>query len=86
MLTALIAGLAYGVMLRTRAQLIAMHGNLDHAHMAGLLETAEWLKATAYMVEMAYLRVLVSAAAAQEKGVKFKGVHYEAARRVTASR
>jgi hypothetical protein len=50
------------------------------------LETAEWLKATAYMVEMAYLRVLVSAAAAQEKGVKFKGVHYEAARRVTASR
>ena len=40
MLTALIAGLAYGVTLRTRAQLIAMHGNLDHAHidklMAGL--------------------------------------------------
>ena len=64
MLAALIAGLAYGVTLRTRAQLIAMHGNLDHAHidklMAGLLETAEWLKAAAYMVEMVYLRVLVS--------------------------
>jgi hypothetical protein len=32
--------LAYGVMLETRAQLLAMHGNLDHAHidklMAGL--------------------------------------------------
>jgi hypothetical protein len=75
---------AYGVMLRTRKQLIAMHGNMVHEHvdemMAHLLGTAEWLKATARMVEMASLRVLASAAAAHIQGIKFKGVDKKPAR------
>jgi hypothetical protein len=64
--------LAYGVMLRTRAQLVAMHGEIEHKHvdqmMAHLCETAEWLKATTHMVESAYMRVLASAAAAYTQG------------------
>jgi hypothetical protein len=77
--------LAYGLMLRTRNQLIAMHGEVEHEHvdemMGHLAETEEWLKATARMVEMAYLRVLASAAAAYTKGIKFKGVNDKPARR-----
>ncbi len=77
--------LAYGVMLRTRRQLVAMHGAIDHAHvdemMGHLFRTAEWLKATAYMVEMAYARVLASAAAAHTQGIQFKGVDVKPARR-----
>jgi hypothetical protein len=76
---------AYGVMLMTRKRLIDMHGSVDHGHvdqmMASLFGTAEWLKATAQMVEMAYLRVLASAAAAHTQGIKFKGVDYKPARR-----
>jgi hypothetical protein len=76
--------LAYGVMLMTRKRLIDMHGSVDHEHvdqmMAELCGTAEWLKATAYMVEVAYLRVLASSAAAYKQGVKFKGVDYKPAR------
>jgi hypothetical protein len=71
-------------MLRTRAQLVAMHGDIDHGHvdqmMAHLCETADWLKATTHMVEAAYLRVLASAAAAHTQGIKFKG-DYNPARR-----
>jgi hypothetical protein len=69
--------LAYSIMLRTRAQLVAMHANLDHEKvdelMGHLAEAEEWLKATARMVEMAYLRVLASAAAAHVQGIKFNG-------------
>jgi hypothetical protein len=76
---------AYGIMLKTRAQLVAMHGELEHEHvdeiMGHLAETEEWLKATAYMVNAAYLRVLASAAAALTQGIKFKGVDYKPARR-----
>jgi hypothetical protein len=76
--------LAYGVMLRTRKQLIAMHSSLQLEHtdkiMAHLSGTAEWLKATAHMVEIAYLRVLASAAAAHVQGIKFKDVDNEPAR------
>jgi hypothetical protein len=68
--------IAYGVMLMERDKLIAMHRNIDYEHvdkmMANLSETAEWLKATPRMVEMAYLRVLASAAAAHTQGIKFK--------------
>ena len=75
---------AYGIMLRTRAQLVAMHGKVKHEHvdemMAHLAETEEWLKATAHMVEAAYVRVLASAAAAHTQGIKFKGVDYKPAR------
>lgn len=70
--------MAYALMLMPRKKLIAMHGNVDHAHvdqlMVGLAETAEWLKAMAYMIDTAYLRVLASAAAAHKQGTKFKGV------------
>jgi hypothetical protein len=80
--------IAYGLMLMERDKLIAMHGTTDHGHvdqmMAGLFETAEWLKATAHMVEAAYLRVLASAAAAYAQGVKFKGVDDKPARRKVA--
>ncbi len=80
---------AYGVMLRTRAQLIAMHAKIDHARvdemMGHLAETEEWLKATAKMVEMAYARVLASAAAAHTKGIKFKGVDYESSHIISPS-
>jgi hypothetical protein len=76
---------AYGIMLRTRAQLVAVHGEVEHEHvdeiMGHLAETEEWLKATAHMVEVAYLRVLASAAAAHTQGIKFKGVDYKPARR-----
>jgi len=77
--------LAYGVMLMTRKRLIDMHGSVDHGHvdqmMGHLAEAEEWLKATARMVEMAYLRVLASAAAAHTQGIKFKGVDYKPVRR-----
>jgi hypothetical protein len=76
--------LAYGVMLMERDKLIAMHGTTDHSlvdkMMAELFQTAEWLKATAHMVEAAYVRVLASAAAAATQGVKFKGVDYKPVR------
>jgi hypothetical protein len=50
--------------------------------MADLFDTAERLKGIAYMVEMTYLRILASSAAAYEQGVKFKGVDYEPVRKV----
>jgi hypothetical protein len=48
--------------------------------MGHLFRTAEWLKAMAHMVELAYARVLTSAAAANAQGIKFKGVDYKPAR------
>jgi hypothetical protein len=76
--------IAYGLLLRTRKQLIAMHGDMEHEHldvMMGCLHgTAEWLKATAYMVEIAYVRVLASASAAYVQGIKFKGIDNKPAR------
>jgi hypothetical protein len=80
--------LAYGIMLRTREQLIEAHGELDHAAidqiMTRLAQTGETLKAIAHMVEIADLRFLASAAAAYEQGV-FKGVDDKPARRKVAS-
>jgi hypothetical protein len=65
-------------MLRDRSELIAMHGTVGHdivdAMMAELANAAERLKEIVKMVDSAYARVLVSAAAADAKGVKFKGV------------
>jgi hypothetical protein len=69
--------LAYALMLRSRDELIASHGELEHELvdklMANLLETGEWLKAMAEMVESAYARLLASTSAAHLQGVKFKG-------------
>jgi hypothetical protein len=68
--------IAYGMCLKTRDELIAMHGKMEHettdAMMAGLLETGEALKEIVEMCEGAYARVLASAAAAYKAGVKFR--------------
>jgi hypothetical protein len=70
--------IAYATMLKSREDLIAMHGKTNHElvdeFMANLADTAERLKELTHMVEGAYARVLASAAAAQTQGIKFKGV------------
>ena len=70
--------IACATMFKSREDLIAMHGKADLGHvdklMAELADTAERLKELAQMVEGAYARVLSSAAAAYQQGVKFKGV------------
>jgi len=73
------ARMAYAVMTTSRDELIAGHGNVDHKHfdamMTNFVETSEWLKSVAAMIEHAYLRILASACAYNLKGGKFKGVH-----------
>jgi hypothetical protein len=77
--------IAYATMLMTREDLIAMHGKLDPAvadqMMANLSDATERLKEIAHMTEVAYARVLASAAAALKQGVKFKGVDDRPSRR-----
>jgi hypothetical protein len=77
--------IAYGFMLMTRDEMIDMHRTIDHDKvdeiMAHLADTGEFLKATAFMVEMAYLRVLASASAARIRRRPFKGVNDKPARR-----
>ena len=77
--------IAYATMLKSREDLIAMHGKANHELvdelMADLADTAERLKELAEMVEGAYARVLASAAAAHTQGIKFKGVNDKPARR-----
>jgi hypothetical protein len=70
---------AFSIMQRTRAELIMMHAEVINPDgtdnlMGNLAETQQWLSATEHMVACAYLRVLASAQAAHEKGIKFKGV------------
>jgi hypothetical protein len=70
---------AFSLMQRTRAELITMHAEVIGPDgvdklMGHLAETQQWLQATEHMVACAYLRVLASAEAAHEKGIKFKGV------------
>ena len=52
--------IACAIMLRSRDDLIASHGKLDHAvvdkMMVGLADAAERLKAIAHMAEAAYIR------------------------------
>lgn len=73
------ARLAYSIMLKTREQLIEMHGKIEHQQvdemMAAFAAAGEKLKAIAYMVEGAYARVLASAAPHNQRKGKFKGVH-----------
>ena len=77
--------IAYGLMLLTREKMIDMHSTLDHDKvdeiMAHLVDTGEFLKANAQMVESAYQRVLVSASAARIQRRPFKGVNDKPARR-----
>jgi hypothetical protein len=81
--------IAYAIMLKSREDLIASHGKLDHAvvdqMMANLSDATERLKEIAHMVEAAYIRMLASAAAASKQGLKFKGVDDKPARRKAAS-
>jgi hypothetical protein len=76
---------AHAICLKTREDLIAMHGKAEHetidAMMAGLLETSEALKELVQMCDAAYTRVLASAAAAHKAGVKFKFADGKPARR-----
>ena len=57
--------IAYAIMLRSKEELVELHGELDHESvdqmMADLARTAEVLKQITAMVETAYLRVLASA-------------------------
>mgnify|MGYP003395750613 FL=1 len=73
------ARFAYATLLKSRAELIAMHAKADHGHvdklMASWAETAEWLKSLVAMLDAAYLRVMASAAAHNQAGGKFPGVH-----------
>jgi hypothetical protein len=68
--------IAYGMCLKTRGELMAMHGTTEHesidAALAGLLQTGEDLKHLVQTCEMAYARILASAAAADKAGIKFK--------------
>jgi hypothetical protein len=77
--------IAYGLMLMTRDKMIDMHSTVDHKHMdvlmGNLANTGEFLKATAQMVETAYVRVLASASAARVRRRPFKGVNDKPARR-----
>ena len=70
---------AFCLMQNTRAELIKMHAEVIDPDgvdkLMGLLaETQQWLQATEHTVACAYLRVLASAQAAHDKGLKFKGV------------
>jgi hypothetical protein len=72
------ARMAFAVMLRTRDDLIGSHSKVEHTivdkMMANFAETAEWLKSIVAMIDLAYMRVLASAAAYNARGGKFKGV------------
>ncbi len=73
------ARIAYATNLMDRKDLIDMHGKADHGHvdkvMGSLFETSEWLKGVVRMIDIAYIRTLASAAAFNQKGGKFPGVH-----------
>ena len=68
--------LAHAICLKTRDDLIAMHGKTEHetidAMMAEILATGEAMKEMAQMCSAAYARMLASAAAAYKRGVEFK--------------
>jgi hypothetical protein len=73
------ARFAFATMLMERKNLIEMHGKVDHGYvdklMASFVETSEWLKGVVRMIDTAYMRTLASAAAFNQKGGKFPGVH-----------
>jgi hypothetical protein len=65
--------IAHAVCLKTRGELIAMHGKIEientDAVIAGLFETSEGLKELVWMCESASSRLLASAAAAYKGGI-----------------
>jgi hypothetical protein len=68
---------AHATMFMSKRELIDLHRNVaaDQVDelMASILEMAEWLKAIAYMMEGAQMRLLVSACAAVDEGVAGNG-------------
>jgi hypothetical protein len=64
-------------MFKSKRELIDIHRTIDPDHldqlMANILETAEWLKAMASMLECADTRLIVAACAAIDEGVDFDG-------------
>jgi hypothetical protein len=77
--------IAHGVMLRTRDQLIQSYSELERGNvdqlLAGLPQTAEWLKEMAAMVESAHIRMLAAACTAHKQGTLFAGEKKKRARR-----
>jgi hypothetical protein len=75
---ALPARMAYAIMLRTKEQLIEMHGKVEHEDIDNMMDdlsnTAEKLKSIVAILDTAYTRMLVSASARMISKGKFKGV------------
>jgi hypothetical protein len=65
--------LAHATMFMSKRDLINLHRDVDPDHvdqlMANILETAEWLKAVAYMMEGAQGRLIAAMCAAADEGV-----------------
>ncbi|MEA2795243.1 MAG: hypothetical protein QOI87_2623 [Bradyrhizobium sp.] len=64
---------AHATMFMSKRDLINLHRDVDPDHvdqlMANIFETAEWLKAVAFMMEGAQARLIASACAAVDEGV-----------------
>jgi hypothetical protein len=64
---------AHAAMFMSKRDLINLHRDVDPDHvdqlMANILETAEWLKAVAYMMEGAQGRLIAAMCAAADEGV-----------------
>jgi hypothetical protein len=64
---------AHATMFMSKRDLINLHRDVDPDHvdqlMANILETAEWLKAVAYMMEGAQGRLIAAMCAAADEGV-----------------
>jgi hypothetical protein len=64
---------AHATMFMSKRDLINLHRDVDQDHvdqlMANIFETAEWLKAVAFMMEEAQTRLIASACTAVEEGV-----------------
>jgi hypothetical protein len=68
---------AHATMFMSKRDLINLHRDVDYDHvdqlMANIFETAEWLKAVAFMMEGAQARLLASLCAAADEGVVGRG-------------
>jgi hypothetical protein len=69
--------MAHATMFMSKRDLINLHRDVDYDHvdqlMANIYETAEWLKAVAYMMEGAQARLLATLCAAADEGVVGRG-------------
>jgi hypothetical protein len=69
---------AHATMFMSKRDLINLHRDVDPDHvdqlMANIFETAEWLKAVAYMMEGAQTRIIAAGCAAVDEGVTGDGL------------